>query len=53
MFKLFELTLAVGNFLNDDTAKGDACGFKIDVMEKCLDIKSADNKSNLLMYIIT
>ena len=53
MLKLFELTLAVGNFLNDDTAKGDAWGFKVDVMEKCLDIKSADNKSNLLMYIIT
>jgi len=34
------------------TPRGSAQGFKIDVIEKCGDIKTQDNQTNLLCYII-
>lgn len=34
------------------TPRGRAGGFKIEVIEKCADLKSQDNQSNLLAYII-
>ncbi len=34
------------------TAKGGAYGFKIDIIEKANDVKAADNKTTLLMYIL-
>jgi diaphanous 1 len=38
--------------MNGTTAKGGAYGFKIDIIEKCIDVKALDNKRTLLMYLI-
>jgi len=42
----------VGNFLNGDSNKGEALGFKLDSIEKTADTKSFDNKHTALMYIV-
>lgn len=49
---LLTYSLAVGNFLNGDSNKGDALGFKLDSIEKTADTKSFDNKQTALMYIV-
>ena len=38
--------------MNGTTAKGGAYGFKMDVIEKCTDVKALDNKNTLLMYLV-
>lgn len=38
--------------MNGTTAKGGAYGFKLDIIEKTTDVKAADNKQTLLMYLI-
>lgn len=47
-----EYALAAGNYMNGQSARGGAYGFKFDMMEKLADVKSTDNKSSLLMFII-
>ncbi len=47
-----EYTLGVGNYLNGQSARGGAYAFKLELIEKIGEVKSVDNKSNLLMYII-
>ena len=49
---LYKWTLGVGNYLNGQSNKGGAYGFKIDAIEKMSDIKTQDNKSNLLIYVM-
>lgn len=51
--KILQLLLSLGNFLNGKTNRGDTYGFKIETLKKIPDMKSADNKSNLLQYIAT
>jgi diaphanous 1 len=43
----------VGNYLNGQSNRGGAYGFKLDNIEKLLDVKTQDNKRNLLMYVLT
>lgn len=50
ILELFEKTLAIGNYLNGESNKGGAYGFKIDIIEKASDIKGAS--ISLLKYII-
>ncbi|CAD8111897.1 unnamed protein product [Paramecium sonneborni] len=50
--QLIEFSLAVGNYLNGQSAKGGAWGFKLDQIEKLTDVKGQDNKTNVLQYII-
>lgn len=50
--KILEYCLGVGNYLNGQSARGGAWGFKLEQVEKISDVKAADNKSNLLMYVI-
>lgn len=50
LLKFMEVLLVVGNFINGGTFRGDCMGFKMDALIKTLDTKTADNKSNLLMY---
>ncbi|CAD8122400.1 unnamed protein product [Paramecium sonneborni] len=50
--QLIEYSLAVGNYLNGQSAKGGAWGFKLDQIEKLTDVKGQDNKTNILQYII-
>mgnify|MGYP001808277357 CR=1 FL=1 len=49
---LIKCTLAIGNYVNGDSARGGAFGFKIDAITKAADIKSADGKETLLMSIV-
>lgn len=50
--KFLEIILAHGNYLNGVTVRGGAFGFKIPSINKIADLKSKDNKSNLLSYIV-
>lgn len=49
--ELLALILAVGNFLNANSAKRDCYGFKMSSLLKLRDTKTVDNQSNLLEYI--
>ncbi|CAD8063467.1 unnamed protein product [Paramecium primaurelia] len=49
---VMEYALAAGNYMNGQSARGGAYGFKFEMMEKLADVKSTDNKINLLMFII-
>lgn len=49
---MIKCTLAIGNYVNGDSARGGAFGFKIDAITKAGDIKSADGKETLLMSIV-
>ncbi|KAF2072641.1 hypothetical protein CYY_006043 [Polysphondylium violaceum] len=51
--KVIEVILIIGNFLNGGTARGDCLGFKMDTLLKLTDTKTFNNKSNLLVYIIS
>jgi hypothetical protein len=50
--KLLEHALALGNFVNGTGFKGGAWGFKMSNIDKLAEVKSFDNKLNLLMYLI-
>jgi hypothetical protein len=51
--KLLEVILAIGNYLNGTGPRGGAFGFKLEVLTKLADTKTADNKSTLLHYIVS
>ena len=50
--KYLEIMLAHGNYMNGVTAKGGAFGFQITSLSKFYDMKSKDNKTTLLQYIV-
>jgi len=54
MYDVLSMTLAVGNYLNGGTPKGQADGFEIEVLfdGKIADVKGSDGKTSLLKYII-
>ena len=49
---LLKYVLAVGNFLNGDTARGGAYGFKIDTLKKLTTMQATTGKETLLDYIV-
>lgn len=49
--KIMEYALALGNYLNGTTPRGGAWGFKLDQMDKFFEVKTQDNKRNLLVYL--
>ena len=50
---LFYLFLACGNYLNGgNKQRGQADGFNIDILSKLKDVKTKDNFSNLLKYVV-
>ena len=50
---LLENILAIGNYLNGTSARGGAYGFKLDALDKLVDMKMTSNpKKNLLMYVL-
>jgi len=54
--RVLETVLAVGNFLNRGTAKGNALGFKLDTLNKLLETKSVTQQggiTTLLHYIVS
>eukprot|EP01129_Flabellula_baltica_P010174 TRINITY_DN426_c0_g1_i1.p1 TRINITY_DN426_c0_g1~~TRINITY_DN426_c0_g1_i1.p1 ORF type:complete len:1979 (+),score=647.08 TRINITY_DN426_c0_g1_i1:38-5974(+) len=50
--KLIEIVLAVGNFLNSGTSRGNCPGFSLRSLTKLRDTKSIDKKQTLLDYIV-
>ena len=50
--KWFEIILAVGNFMNGGIIRGGAFAFRLDTIAKLSEIKSKDNKMNLMDYIV-
>ena len=48
--KLMEIILAVGNYLNGESARGGAWGFSIKYLPRLRDTKSSDNTKTLLTY---
>jgi hypothetical protein len=52
LVKIFEIILAIGNYLNGTGPRGGAHGFKLEILSKLADTKTADNKSTLLHYLV-
>ena len=50
--EILETVLAIGNHLNGSTSRGGAYGFKLTALEKLATIKSVDNKSNLVAFLV-
>ncbi|ELR17045.1 formin domain containing protein [Acanthamoeba castellanii str. Neff] len=50
--KVLEVVLALGNYLNGGSFRGSAYGFKLDVLNKLRDTKSADGETTLLHYLV-
>ena len=49
---ILKYILAVGNYMNGESARGGAYGFKLDIVEKLMDMKGQDSKQPLLIHII-
>ena len=49
--QVFEILLAMGNYLNGTGPRGGAYGFKLEVLQKLSDTKTTDGKSTLLHYL--
>jgi diaphanous 1 len=47
-----ELILAYGNYLNGSSNRGGAYAFRLDILSKVSELKSNDNKKNLLYFIV-
>lgn len=46
------LILAIGNYLEGQSVRGGAHGFKIDILERLKEFKTVDRKIGLLEYVI-
>jgi cytokinesis protein len=49
---LLEVLLALGNYLNGTSNRGGAYGFSISSFQKVIEMKSQDNKTSLLEYVV-
>ncbi len=47
-----EIILAYGNYLNGTSNRGGAYAFRLDILSKLAELKSNDNKKNLLLYLV-
>jgi len=50
--KVLEVTLALGNYMNGGTRKGQAYGFKINSLNKMCNTKTANNKETMLHFLV-
>lgn len=51
--KILGIILAFGNYMNGgNRQKGQADGFNLDILPKLKDVKTSDNASNLLQYVV-
>lgn len=50
--RVLGLVLAFGNYMNGGTARGQADGFNLLVLTKLRDVKSQDNTSTLVAYLV-
>ena len=51
LFQLLELVLAIGNYLNGTGNAGGCYGFRINSLNKMMDVKSSDGKMSLIHYL--
>jgi hypothetical protein len=51
LFELLEIVLAVGNYLNGAGNNGGCYGFRINSLNKMMDVKTTDNKMTLIHYL--
>jgi hypothetical protein len=49
--KILEVVLAIGNYLNSDSFRGQAHGFSVDILPRLGDVKGAGSKVSLLHYL--
>ena len=50
---MFGVILACGNYMNGgNRQRGQADGFAVDILPKLKDVKSRDNSTTLLQYIV-
>lgn len=49
---MIKVTMAYGNYLNGESARGGAFGFKLEALIKAGEMKSLDGKETLLMLIV-
>lgn len=49
---LLGLILALGNYMNGGTTRGQADGFSLEILAKLKDVKSKDNSVSLLQYVV-
>jgi hypothetical protein len=49
---IMRFVLAIGNYINGSSNRGNAMGFKLDSLNKLRDTKTTDNRSNLLNYLV-
>ena len=53
MKQVFSVVLSCGNYMNGgNIQRGQADGFSIDILPKLKDVKSRDNTTNLLQYVV-
>eukprot|EP01121_Diplochlamys_sp_Union-15-3_P020314 TRINITY_DN78_c0_g2_i1.p1 TRINITY_DN78_c0_g2~~TRINITY_DN78_c0_g2_i1.p1 ORF type:complete len:386 (+),score=87.93 TRINITY_DN78_c0_g2_i1:45-1202(+) len=50
--KVIEIILAIGNFLNGNTTRGNCMGFSLNSLLKINDTRTTDNKATLMHYIV-
>lgn len=50
--KLLEAVLVIGNYLNGDSSRGDAKGFKLDALLKLMDVKGSNRQTTLLHFVM-
>ena len=50
--RIFEIVLAIGNYLNADSTKGGAYGFSIDLLPKLANIKSIQPNVSMMNYLV-
>ena len=49
---ILALVLAIGNYMNGGTTRGQADGFGLEILPKLKDVKSKDNSHNLLQFVV-
>ena len=47
------LVLAIGNYMNAGNSSGMAEAFALDILPKLKNVKTKDNSSNLLQYVVS
>ncbi|ELU12881.1 hypothetical protein CAPTEDRAFT_173924 [Capitella teleta] len=50
--KVLSLILALGNYMNGGTSRGQADGFGLEILSKLKDVKSKDSTCSLLAYVV-
>jgi len=50
-YKLFEIVLAIGNYMNGSTGRGGCYGFQLDSLTKLMDVKSVSSTQTLAHWL--